>query len=316
MLRPFRASDIPSYMDLYRRHFPEESEVLRTDPDGFRRTLERGFSPAARIVLGALSLFGRPVLEFLADEEDGRLAGATFLFYLPRAGYISSVVVDTPYRGRGLARAMMAETERRILRRHRSYALLDVIATNEPARRLYGSLGYRLLRRVGWFVLDRPDGEGSPEAPGPGAGSVRAFQRADGAALAEMARARQPAEDRAVRPIGPEAFRLPPVLARVFGSTSAAFVLDGPKGPRGFARATSAGVMASGHLVPPLVADAVREEEAEALLTVALGFFRSHPVPRIVAEVPLDDPAGVRRLEGRGFRLALTLEALVKPVDA
>lgn len=316
MLRALRAADLPAYRKLYRDHFPEEARVLLADEVAFERVLRRAFAWDARLVLGLLRLIGRPLGYFYALELDGRLAGSAFVFFSESAGHVVSVVVDTPYQRQGHARELMAAVEGATRRRGVPFSVLEVISTNTPARRLYDSLGYRPLRRVAWYYRDLGAADPPLPAPpsGPAAAALRPFRPADGEALARLARSLQPPEDRAVRPIGPRSFRAPPILMAALGSDTEAFVVDHGGVAQGFVRLSSSGAFPSGHLVAPFVAPSLPEAEAEALLDRGLAWFREHPVRRIVCEVPLDDAAGVRRLEARGFQVGLTVEAMARRV--
>jgi ribosomal protein S18 acetylase RimI-like enzyme len=210
----------------------------------------------------------------------------------------------------------MAACEASTVRRGKSYDVLEVISTNGPARRLYEVLGYRFLRKVAWYYRDL--GPGEPPLPtlpaGTAAASIRSFENRDGETLSRLAQARQPPDDRAVRPVGPRSFRSPPLLMAVLGSESAAFVVDRAGSAAGFVRVSESGGFPSGHVVAPVVAPDLPEEVAGALLDRGLAWFRERPVRRVVCEIPLDDAAGVARLEARGFRVGLTVEALAKRV--
>jgi len=61
----------------------------------------------------------------------------------PEAALIHSVVVDEPYRGRGLGRMLMDELERTAAGHGYRFARLQVLADNEAARRLYLQRGYQ-----------------------------------------------------------------------------------------------------------------------------------------------------------------------------
>jgi ribosomal protein S18 acetylase RimI-like enzyme len=316
MLRTLQRRDVETYRRLYRENFPEEAEVLRTDDAAFARIVARLFQPQIRLLLGLLRSIGRPIGHFFAVEADGKLVGTTFLFFEGQAGYIASVVVDTPYRGRGYAKEMMAAAEAATRRRGKAHAVLDVIATNQGARALYDKLGYREIRRVTWYTRDV--GPGLPPLPaaptGPWAERVRPFRNPDGDRLAEIARARQPPEDRAVRPVGPRAFRVPPLVAQALGAESAAFVLEQDGRPMGFVRGSTGSAMGSANLVAPVLDPSLPEEGGLALLDGGLAWLAERSVARIVCEVPDDDTAAIARLSSRGFVPALRLETLAKRV--
>lgn len=84
----------------------------------------------------------------LVWEADGRFAAAVTI---SRQGsdaqrwYIANVATHPDYRGRGLARMLVGAALDRIRAQGGRYVLLHVRADNEPAYRLYRSLGFRHL---------------------------------------------------------------------------------------------------------------------------------------------------------------------------
>ena len=122
-----------------------------------------------------------PVCAGFGAEEDGALA--SMLFALPvtlargpetkKAAYFYAVATDRAFRGRGLARALMAHAEARLQRRGVSCALL---VPGEPSLvRFYEPLGYR--QRT---FLDEKTAEGVR-----GRGSAELISSADYAGLRE-----------------------------------------------------------------------------------------------------------------------------------
>ena len=81
-------------------------------------------------------------------DVDGRFASAVTI---SRQGsdaqrwYIANVATHPDYRGRGLARTLVTAALDRIRTQGGRYALLHVRADNEPAYRLYRSLGFQHL---------------------------------------------------------------------------------------------------------------------------------------------------------------------------
>jgi hypothetical protein len=214
---------------------------------------------------------------------------------------ISTVAVRPAYRRRGLARALL-DTAHTALRAHRRrYAVLEVLEENAPALALYRSLGYRRLR--GGAVLVRELAPAASAAPGASAagGPIRAFLRRDARALVPVAAAGDPPEVSALLPVTPGQFSIPPLIAAIVGSTSEAWVIDGPSGPRGFLRATAGSAGQPGHLTQPILAADVAPGEAGALLQRGLDFLTSHGANRAVLELPDGRPLAARTLTTAGF---------------
>ena len=317
MLRSFRRSDIPEYLELYRKYFPEEARILLTDAGAFGKVIERAFRLRVQFLVQLLRLLGRPVGHFYAEEIDGHLAGTSFLFFTGPTGYIGSVVVDERYRGRGIAKKFLAESEAATARRGRPYVALEVFSNNAPAKKLYESAGYKRIRQGIWCYRDL--GEGHPPLPMAGGVTppyeIRAFRKSDGDALAGIARSHQPELDRVVRPVGPRDFLVAPILAQLLGGETEAFVLTRAGVPVGFTRTTAGSTSASGNLVSPVLDDAVPLEVALALVDRALNGFARYPnIRRVVCEGPDDLPRVRALLEARGFVRDLPIETLAKQV--
>ena len=317
MLRPFGRRDAPAFGRFYRAHFPKEAAVLEVDAVAFEGMVRRITRVDARLILGLLRWLGRPLGDFRTVEVDGAAAGVAFVFYEPPAATLVNVVVDTPYRGRGLARRLVRDCEAFALRHRCRYAVLQVIEGNVAADRLYRSMGYTELRNSAWYT--RPVGGSAPELPTPPAhaprSEVRPMARADAPGLVVLATRLQSEAERRIRPMRPAAFRAAPPLVQALGGASQAFVWADPTGaPRGFLRVATSPAMGSGLLVGPFLDPALGDASAFALIDAGLAWFRETPVRRIVAEVPLDDAVLLRRLTARGFSRTLGLETLVHPI--
>lgn len=75
----------------------------------------------------------------------------------PRAELIS-VAVDPPYRGKGVADALMKSTLRRLAHRRALRFSLMVKLTNNEARRFYEKYGFTRVRLVRGYYEDGEDG--------------------------------------------------------------------------------------------------------------------------------------------------------------
>ncbi len=308
-LRALRAGDGPRIHELMRVGFPEEEELLGTRPDGIETTVRRLFRWDLRLLLGALGLVGRAPFRFLGLEEDGRLVATTLLTFAPSAGHVSLVMVDPAYRRRGFARRLLEQAREATRRRGRPHLVLDVLEANVPARTLYASLGYRLLRASSYFVHDRL---ATVAAPSAGASGIRPFARGDAAPLAAIADRRLSPEVRSVLPVRASALRGAGTTNPLFSSEGAAWVFDGGRGPEGLVSATISGVTEASHLGTPIVGEELPVESATALVETALAWASSRGSSRIVAQVADDDRRAREALERAGFRRALGVLTLVR----
>jgi ribosomal protein S18 acetylase RimI-like enzyme len=91
-----------------------------------------------------LSMVTKGFIPGFVWEEDGRLVGNISLLESEVSGryLIANVAVDPEYRRRGIARGLMQEAVRHIQDMSGRTVLLQVEETNEPAIRLYDSLGF------------------------------------------------------------------------------------------------------------------------------------------------------------------------------
>jgi ribosomal-protein-alanine N-acetyltransferase len=313
MLRPFRREDGPKLFELTGRYFPEEGELLRWRPGAFDAVVQRVFRPDVRLLLWMFDAFRHPVYKVVVLEAEGRLAGAAVLTFPTKAGYISSVVVDEPFRGRGYATQIVHACEAASRRAGRKFTVLDVLVTNAPARSLYEKLGYRMLRGQSYYFRDS-DGPG-PAEPGVAPG-VRPFARRDAKPLTALAMGLLPRAVTEVLPVAAGHFRETPLVTMGLDSESAAWTVDRGRGVEGFVRGTVSSATESGHLSAPLLSPDVPEETGRALVRTATDWIQRHGVRRVVCELPTHNATGLAVLAREGFREAIALETLFRPLAA
>jgi ribosomal protein S18 acetylase RimI-like enzyme len=311
MLRTFRRADAAQLAAFIGTYFPEEGELLRWRPGAFEAIVVRVDRLHIRFLLWLLERLRHPIVKVFALEVDGRLAGAAILSYPPRAGYISSVVVDARYRGRGYATKIMQACEAAAARVGKPYVVLDVLRTNAPARALYAKLGYQNLRLESYYVRDYD--EPSP-LPGPTPAPIRPFVSRDATALVAVAQGILPPRVAEVLPAAARQFSSVPLVAEGLRSETEAWVVDRGNGPEGFVRATSSAATESGHLTAPIFAAGVPEEIARAAVRTATDWLRERSIHRVVCEMHSYNAAGIAALAGEGFREALALETLYHPL--
>ena len=312
MIRDLRAGDAPEVYEFLRRDFPEEKQILGMRPEGFDRVIQRVFRWDARLVLGLLRVFGRPIFRFFVVEVDGKLAATTLLTFAARAGYISLVAVDPAYRRRGFARLLLERCRQATVGRGRPYLALDVLESNAPARALYDSLGYRPLRRQFHLVHDEPwrFGTGPVRVPG-----LRPFAREDAEPLAGIARAQRPPAVETVLPTYASDIAGSEWVGRILQSESAAWVIDDGAGPIAWIAATSSPATEAGHLSAPIIGPAVTPDAGRSLVEAAGAWCAARRPPRISAMVPEENRCGRVALEAAGFHHAIASWTLYRPAE-
>jgi len=308
MLREIRSSDTAPLLKLVIDEFPEENRVIGFRPDGVRAIVRRLFRWDARLFLGLLRRFGRAPFHLYVIADGDRVVGTTLLSFSPPTGYLSMVVVDPAYRGRGYARKLIETARATAARRGRPFVALDVLEQNAPARRLYDSSGYRSLRASSY--LARPETTPAPTTPPPA--FVRPFRAADAHPLAAIAQRLAPTEVDRVMPIRPQNLSGSDSIDRMLGAASAAWVIDHGQGPVGHVSATTSPATDAGHLSTPILADGVAPEAAAALLGAAHGWLVGRGPARVVSMVPEYLPRARAALEEAGYREALRLLTLYR----
>ncbi len=311
MLRPIRRADSAQLAELVARGFPEDNALLRWRPGAVEAILGQVLRPDVRFLLWFLERIRYPVVKVIALEADGRLAGVALVSFPPRAGYISSVVVDEAYRRRGYATRIVRAAEATARRAGKSFVVLDVLRSNGPARALYAQMGYRLLHELTYRVRDQ-DGP-APPAPAP-VDAVRPFVSRDATTLVAAATRVVPPGVAEVLPPGHRQFHHIPRVAAGLRSETASWVVDRGAGAEGFVRATQSAATEAGHLTAPIFALGVPDETARAAIRVALDWLAARSIRRVVCEMPTYNSAGLAALTGEGFREAYPVERLYHPL--
>ena len=84
---------------------------------------------------------------FLLRLPDRQLAGFCSCWIVADELHVNTLVIDLPYRQRGLGVGLMQWVMEEAARRGATRATLEVRESNEAARRLYASLGFEVVAR-------------------------------------------------------------------------------------------------------------------------------------------------------------------------
>ena len=312
MLREFRRADAPRFFQLMAANFPEEGALLEYRAEAFEAVVRRLYRPDVRFLLRLLDALRHPVVRFFTLDVDGALAGTAILTFSEGAGFVSTVMVDDRYRRQGYAKKLMQACQDVARRAGRRYLVLDVLSDNHGARSLYDGLGFLALRRQSYFSLELAQAAAPSEVENPP--GIRPMRRRDGPALVHLAISQSPALVQQVLPTRRRDFFVPAIVVRGLESETTAWVVDRGQGVEGFVRATDSSATQAGHVTVPLLAPSVPPELASALLECAIGWVARRDHRKVVASAARDNVNGVRTLEARGFREAIPMETLYRPI--
>jgi ribosomal protein S18 acetylase RimI-like enzyme len=309
MLRTFRTADLPAYYDLMVGQFPQENAILGWRREAFFRIVKRLDSWSIRLLLGVMSLLGRPIYRFWIIEQDSQIAGSALETFGAKSAYVSSVVVDPRFRRRGFAKKLLEACHTSARKRGLRYVVLDVIDGNDTALALYRSLGYA---PVGHGSLYQRTEGGEPSAPSTSS-RVRPFVKSDRKAVAAIASVTVSEARQRIHPVNPDDYLDAPAVVRALDSTSEAWVVDSGMGATAWVRASCSPATEAAHLNAPVVASHADPADVDAMLATALGWTRSQGAARVVVEAWDENVPGVAALRAAGFTPAYGVQTLAYP---
>lgn len=83
--------------------------------------------------------------------EDGRLIGVVILSCDMRKGWINRLAIDPDYRSQGIAKALIAESERILRARGIRLFCALIEASNVPSKKLFKECGYTEGQEIAYF---------------------------------------------------------------------------------------------------------------------------------------------------------------------
>jgi ribosomal protein S18 acetylase RimI-like enzyme len=154
VIRRLRPADGAQLADLLSEAFAEEFTAGGTDRAAVLHQLRSAGWAQQPGVRALVSLLGARFAYFVAADHD-RVVGSTVVGG-SRLPVISSVAVLPAYRRAGIAEALVAHAQRFAVEHGRDRVVLDVLAHNTPALRLYEKLGYAEYHRFRVYTLAAP----------------------------------------------------------------------------------------------------------------------------------------------------------------
>lgn len=141
-IREFKKSDLDNVLEVAKKSFAEEFEIIGFDPDHIKKMADEIFGISGKIFLGLLTLLGKEPFKLFVAEINGKVVGTTMVNPKGKLGYIGAVMVHPTYRRRGIATKLMKRALNYIRKKKLSRAVLHVVSTNTSAKGLYHKLGF------------------------------------------------------------------------------------------------------------------------------------------------------------------------------
>lgn len=298
-LRLYRPGDSARVEDLWKRNPSAEFPLMGFDPGQVRNILERTERWNIRLILAFASAIRRPLFKFLIFEEEGTVVGTTMMSFAPAVASVGGVTVDTSVRRRGHAQELLKACERLGRRYGRRYLVLDVLAENEPAIRLYEKLGYKTIRDSRWMSRDLSH---SIDVPARSQDyRIRALQPSMTRRVAHLANADIPASYRLMVRVRPQDLQPSGLGQRIGGGASSTWVLEREQEILGCVRATVSPALQAAQIGPLVLAGPSDAQAWAGLINTALGWSAARKAPRAILSVPDHLEKVLPILQSEGF---------------
>ncbi|EOO18554.1 MULTISPECIES: GNAT family N-acetyltransferase [Bacillus] len=141
MIRLLTKEDAEKYWEL-------RLQALQVNPEAFITTYEEAVSQENPLERVASNLSSNSSCTFGAFNEENQLIGVVTLLMEEKEaykhkGHIVAMYVDAQNRRNGLAHELIANAIQRARVIKLEQLTLGVVSTNEPAKKLYGSMGFK-----------------------------------------------------------------------------------------------------------------------------------------------------------------------------
>lgn len=308
------------------------SRDLRGVADLIEEAFAQELDQAGRVALRDMRMMGRwgfllGWLDFLSPDitthlngfvwlERGRIVGnVTVSRSAPgsKHWYISNVAVSKFYRGRGIARTLM-EASLEYVREMRGQVIsLQVRRGNQPAIKLYQSLGFKSVSATSYLKLERLSDV--PSFALPDSVKIRPHQLdiQDAVAAYTLARETVPYDIQLERPLRQSQFRLSSELdfsnfwRRLLGlGERCHYVVERSDGKLVATLGVIAGSWWTPHKLSLMVHPDWQHYLEKPLISQALNYLKSYPGQAITFQHPDEHQAGIEAFQSFGFTVQRT----------
>jgi ribosomal-protein-alanine N-acetyltransferase len=135
-------------------HLPVTIEPMTEDDLAAVSEIERQSFPTVWRTDAYLKELRNPTSHYRVARWEGRVIGFAGMWMSHEEAHIATLAVEPTYRRRGVARRLMFTLLREAVRRGAASVTLEVREGNEAAQRLYESLGFETVARIGHYYLD------------------------------------------------------------------------------------------------------------------------------------------------------------------
>jgi ribosomal protein S18 acetylase RimI-like enzyme len=309
IVRDFRKEDFDDIIECSKVSFTEEFEIQGFDPEVWRKIANWRFSVLGKTLFGLSKLLNKEPMKFFVAEVNGKVVGTTMVTKRGNTGYVSTVMVHSDFRRKGIATELMKTAIDYIRKRKLARVILHVISTNNPAKSLYQKLGFKKFDDLLYLTIET-DSLQIPERTG--GIQVRAFQKSDLDPVYELIKTVRDPNWLKIHDFSKNDLKTPWLSRIAPMSTLKKIVAVKNEKIVGYASlsyttAKEAGRITSIDASPELVSMGIEEE----LVRMSANYVKSSGTKTVLVTVPLKKEELIKRLRALGFEKRLVMEGMV-----
>jgi len=310
MIRDFRKEDFDDVIECFKVSLAGSSfEIQGFDPEIWRKQVSRRFSVLGRTLFGFLKLLNKEPMKLFVAEVDGKVVGTTMVRKRGNIGYVSTVMVHSDFRRKGIATELVKTAIDYVRKRKLPRIILHVISTNNPAKSLYQKLGFKKFKDLLYLTTETDSLQIPESAEGI---QVRAFQKSDLDPVYELIKNLRDPSWFKIYDFKKNDLKTPWLDRIAHMSNSKKIVAVKDEKIVGYASlscttAKEAGRIWSIDVSPEFVSEGVREE----LVRMSANCFKPFGIETILATVPLKNEELANGLRALGFEKRLIMEGMV-----